>query len=103
MPCVGFTRIRVGVPKITARVVACLGAPNHTGVVWTSASRGENLCNVDAERSPEDSAPSRRDESSHALVERVVRDIDGRGEAGHDVLLSDLLCAAWPAVPCQLQ
>jgi hypothetical protein len=58
---------------------------------------------VDAERSPEDSIPSWRDELLRPLVARVVCDVDSRGEAEHRTLLSDLLCAAWPSVQCQMQ
>jgi hypothetical protein len=58
---------------------------------------------VDDERSDEGSAPPWRDEGSPALIARVVRDIDSRGQAEHDVLLADLLCAAWPAARAQRQ
>jgi hypothetical protein len=38
-----------------------------------------------------------------ALVARVVRDIDASGAAQSDVLLTDLLCAAWPTERAQSQ
>jgi hypothetical protein len=34
--------------------------------------------------------------SAAELVARVVRDLDHRSAKDSDVLLSDLLCAAWP-------
>ena len=37
--------------------------------------------------------------SATALVARVIHDIDHSGEEERDILLSDLLCAAWPS-PC---
>jgi len=72
-------------------------------VVWTPASRGANLCHVDADRSPEDSIPEWHDERLRSLVARVVGDIDSYGDNEHRTLLSDLLCAAWPSVQCQMQ
>jgi hypothetical protein len=41
--------------------------------------------------------------STAALVARVLQDLDHRGERDSDVLLSDLLCAAWPSRICQDQ
>jgi hypothetical protein len=41
--------------------------------------------------------------SAAALVARVKQDLDHRDERGGDVLLSDLLCAAWPSRRCQDQ
>lgn len=38
-----------------------------------------------------------------ALVARVVRDIDSSGEEQPYVLLTDLLCAAWPTERAQSQ
>jgi hypothetical protein len=38
-----------------------------------------------------------------ALVARAISDIDGSGEVDRDVLLSNLLCAAWPTRPAQNQ
>jgi hypothetical protein len=35
--------------------------------------------------------------SAAALVARVVHEVDGRPEEDSAVLLSDLLCAAWPS------
>jgi hypothetical protein len=37
------------------------------------------------------------------LVQRAVRDIDASDVAEVDVLLSDLLCAAWPTPRAQSQ
>jgi len=37
--------------------------------------------------------------SATALVARLIHDIDHSGEEERDILLSDLLCAAWPS-PC---
>jgi hypothetical protein len=41
--------------------------------------------------------------SAASLVARVVRDIDRRYDEDVDVLLSDLLCAAWPTCWAQDQ
>lgn len=41
--------------------------------------------------------------SAVALIARVVREVDDRDEQEDDVLLSDLLCAAWPSSRCQHQ
>ena len=41
--------------------------------------------------------------SAAALLARVIRDIDQSTEAHRDVLLSALLCAAWPTRPAQDQ
>jgi hypothetical protein len=41
--------------------------------------------------------------SAAELVVRVVRELDRREEQEDDVLLSDLLCAAWPSSRCQHQ
>jgi hypothetical protein len=41
--------------------------------------------------------------STAALVRRAVRDIDRKGVAESDVLLTDLLCAAWPTPRTQHQ
>jgi hypothetical protein len=41
--------------------------------------------------------------SAPELVARAVRDIDGRDDFRRELLLSALLCAAWPAAMCQLQ
>jgi hypothetical protein len=38
-----------------------------------------------------------------ALVARVIRDLDHRNEEESDVLLSNLLCAAWPTCWAQHQ
>jgi hypothetical protein len=35
--------------------------------------------------------------SAAELLARVIRDIDQSSEQNRDVLLSDLLCAAWPS------
>jgi hypothetical protein len=37
------------------------------------------------------------------LVGRTLRDIDGRSSSDREVLLSALLCAAWPAPRSQMQ
>ncbi len=37
--------------------------------------------------------------SAAELVARLIEDIDHSGEEDRDILLSDLLCAAWPN-PC---
>jgi hypothetical protein len=37
------------------------------------------------------------------LVARVAREIDDRSSECNDVLLSDLVCAAWPSRPSQDQ
>ena len=37
------------------------------------------------------------------LVTRVILEIDASDEQRRDVLLSDLLCAAWPSVLAQSQ
>jgi hypothetical protein len=37
------------------------------------------------------------------LVARTLRDIDRRSSADQEVLLSALLCAAWPAPRSQMQ
>ncbi len=34
--------------------------------------------------------------STAAVVARIVRDIDRRDDEHRDVLIADLLCAAWP-------
>jgi hypothetical protein len=39
--------------------------------------------------------------SGVALVARVKRDIEQGSDESRDVLLSDLLCAAWPTGPAQ--
>ena len=68
-----------------------------------AAPSGEPL-SMDAEHFDDSSASGRREETcSPALVERVVRDISKRTPAEHDILLSDLLCAAWPAPRSQMQ
>jgi hypothetical protein len=41
--------------------------------------------------------------SAAELVERVIRDLDRRNEEEGNLLLSDLLCAAWPTGSCQHQ
>ena len=41
--------------------------------------------------------------SAAALVARVMQDLDGRDDQEGDLLLSDLLCAAWPSRRCQDQ
>jgi hypothetical protein len=41
--------------------------------------------------------------SAAALVERVICDLDDRSDEDSDVLLSDLLCAAWPSCWAQDQ
>ena len=41
--------------------------------------------------------------SAAALVVRVVEDVEHRSEEESDVLLSDLLCAAWPSCWAQDQ
>jgi len=41
--------------------------------------------------------------SAAALLARLIRDIDRSGEEDRDILLSDLLCAAWPNPGCQTQ
>jgi hypothetical protein len=41
--------------------------------------------------------------SAAALLARVIRDIDQSSEEHRDVLLSDLLCAAWPSRSAQNQ
>jgi hypothetical protein len=41
--------------------------------------------------------------SSAALVARVIEDLNHRGEEETTVLLSDLLCAAWPSCWAQDQ
>ena len=41
--------------------------------------------------------------SAAALVVRVVEDVEHRSEEQSDVLLSDLLCAAWPSCWAQDQ
>jgi hypothetical protein len=41
--------------------------------------------------------------SAAALVARVSRDLDCRSEEDVDILLSDLLCAAWPTCWAQDQ
>lgn len=41
--------------------------------------------------------------SAAELVARVVCELDRRDEREDDVLLSDLLCAAWPTSRCQHQ
>jgi hypothetical protein len=41
--------------------------------------------------------------SAAALVARVVCELDRRDEREDDVLLSALLCAAWPSSRCQHQ
>jgi hypothetical protein len=38
-----------------------------------------------------------------ALVARTVRDIDRRGYDRSDLLLSDLMCAAWGSITAQNQ
>jgi hypothetical protein len=38
-----------------------------------------------------------------ALVKRAVRDIDSRSQGERDILLSRMLCTAWPAPRSQLQ
>jgi hypothetical protein len=52
---------------------------------------------MESEDWPLDARPSTE------LVARVVRDLDRRSELDRDILLSDLLCAAWPTGPCQDQ
>jgi hypothetical protein len=42
-------------------------------------------------------------EGAADLVRRVVSAIDSMGTEEHDVLLGDLLCAAWPTPTTQLQ
>jgi hypothetical protein len=37
------------------------------------------------------------------LVARTLRDIDERSASDQDVMLSALLCAAWPTPRCQRQ
>jgi hypothetical protein len=37
--------------------------------------------------------------SATALVKRAIRDLDGSTLENRDLLLADLLCAAWPT-PC---
>ena len=65
---------------------------------------GEPVFRMDAEHFDDSSASWWREEAcSPALVERVVRDISERTPAEHDILLSDLLCAAWPAPRSQMQ
>jgi hypothetical protein len=41
--------------------------------------------------------------SAAALVARVIRDIDQSSDEHRNVLLSDLLCAAWPSCWAQDQ
>jgi hypothetical protein len=41
--------------------------------------------------------------SAAALVARVSRDLDCRSDEDVDILLSDLLCAAWPTCWAQDQ
>jgi hypothetical protein len=41
--------------------------------------------------------------SAAALVARVIREIDQNSAEHRDVLLSDLLCAAWPSRSAQNQ
>jgi hypothetical protein len=41
--------------------------------------------------------------SVQALVARITRDIDESSEECRDLLLSDLLCAAWPTIASQDQ
>jgi hypothetical protein len=58
---------------------------------------------VDAEHS-EGSARWWRDRTfTPALVARVVHDIDNGSQAQRDILLADLLCAAWPTPLSQMQ
>ena len=64
---------------------------------------GREPCNMDEEPGEDDAAPPWPDENPPTLVARVVRDIDSRSQAEHDVLLADLLCAAWPAARAQMQ
>ncbi|HMD52245.1 MAG TPA: hypothetical protein VKG62_05965 [Solirubrobacteraceae bacterium] len=49
------------------------------------------------EERPVDSA------SAAELVARVIGDIDRSTDEHRDLLLSDLLCAAWPSPPAQDQ
>jgi len=41
--------------------------------------------------------------SAAALVARVVRDVDEGSDEQRDILLADLLCAAWPSCTAQDQ
>jgi hypothetical protein len=59
---------------------------------------------MDAEHSPEGSGRWWLDQTfAPALVARVVHDIDNRRQAQRDILVSDLLCAAWPTARSQMQ
>jgi len=61
----------------------------------TLATRAASM--MEPDRWPLDAA------SAAALVVRAVDDIDRRREEETDVLLSDLLCAAWPTCWAQDQ
>jgi len=41
--------------------------------------------------------------SAACLVSRAIRDIDANGAAESNLLLADLLCAAWPTPRAQSQ
>lgn len=41
--------------------------------------------------------------SAFALIARIRREIDGASEEDGDLLLTDLLCAAWPTCTAQDQ
>jgi hypothetical protein len=41
--------------------------------------------------------------SAQAVVARVLREIDDAGEERRDLLLNDLMCAAWPTFTAQDQ
>jgi hypothetical protein len=52
---------------------------------------------MDSDPAPLDAA------SAAALVARVVRDVDESSDEQRDILLADLLCAAWPSCSAQDQ
>jgi len=41
--------------------------------------------------------------SAQALVARIMHEIDDAGEERRDLLLNDLMCAAWPTFTAQDQ
>jgi hypothetical protein len=58
---------------------------------------------MDFGRFGEDSDSDQFESLDEELVARTVRDIDDRSGSDQEVLLSALLCAAWPAPTSQMQ
>jgi hypothetical protein len=69
-------------------------------IKWLMRGIGETM---QGDRRESETGPARDLASAQDLVCRTVRAIDACGMREFDVLLSDLLCAAWPTNRAQSQ